>query len=177
MLMRVAILGAALAASVAVPVPAMARETRSEARSETRGSRAMDQLSDPRTQQAMAGAMAAMTEALLDIKIAPFINAMERMGGASGARKSDRHIDRDATLGDMAGPDARRMPREVARKMPQMMGAAAGMAGAVEAMLPQLAAMGAVMAERMRGAMDAPAGRDSEDQSDREPPAGEAQAE
>lgn len=145
MLKRVAVLGAAVVAAAALPVPALAREAHSGQIVET--------LANPGTQQAMAGAMAAMTEALLDLKVGPFAKAMEGMGDATGNRRAARHVDPDATLGDLAGPEARRMPGQVARKLPQMMGAMAGMAGAMEAMLPQLEAMG----EKMKDAMERPA--------------------
>ncbi len=145
MLKRVAVLGAAVVAAAALPVPALAREART--------GQVVEALANPGTQQAMAGAMAAMTEALLDLKIGPLAKALDGMSGAAGSAKSTRHIDPDATLGDLAGPEARRMPGEVARKLPQMMGAMAGMAGAMEAMLPQLEAMG----EKMKDVMGSPA--------------------
>ena len=164
MRMRVAVLGAAVVAAAALPVPALAREAQ--------GGQVAEVLANPGTQQAMAGAMAAMTEALLDMKVGPFARAMEGMDDATGNRRAARRIDYDATLGDLAGPEARRMPRQVARKLPQMMGAMAGMAGAMEAVLPQLEAMG----EKMKDAMGE---RDSDAESDYrdEPPAGEASEE
>ena len=161
MRMRVAVLGGALVAAAALPVPAFAREAN--------GSQVAEVLANPGTQRAMAGAMAAMTEAMLDMKVGPFAKAMEGMDDATGNRRAARRIDPNATLGDLAGPEARRMPREVARKMPKMMGAMAGMAGAMEAMLPQLEAMGA----KMKDAMGQPDGDADGDYRD-EPPAGEA---
>ncbi len=157
MLKRVAVLGAAVLAAAALPVPALAREARS--------GKIVEALANPGTQQAMAGAMAALTEALLDLKIGPFAKALDGMGDTTGNRRAARHIDPDATLGDLAGPEARRMPGEVARKLPQMMGAMAGMAGAMEAMLPQLEAMG----EKMKDAMGQPHGEKFAD-----PPSAEA---
>ena len=118
MRMRVAVLGGALVAAAALPVPAFAREAN--------GSQVAEVLANPGTQRAMAGAMAAMTEAMLDMKVGPFAKAMEGMDDATGNRRAARRIDPNATLGDLAGPEARRMPREVARKMPKMMGAMAG---------------------------------------------------
>jgi hypothetical protein len=156
MRIRVAVLGGVLIAA-ALPGPALARDAH--------GGQASEALANPGTQQAIAGAMAAMTEALLDMKVGSFAKAMEGMSDAAGDRKAARRIDPNATLGDLAGPEARRMPGEVARKLPQMMGAMAGMAGAMETMLPQLEAMG----EKMKDAMGEP-DRD-------EPPAGEASEE
>jgi hypothetical protein len=131
-----------LAASLIAPLPAMARE---------KGiSEAVAKLSDPRTQSMIAGTMTTLMQALMNMKAAPFLQAVDGMEGAmkraTGEKPSDdriaRNIDPDATLGDLAGPDARAMPQEMAAKIPAMMGAMAGMAGSMEAMLPELEAMG-----------------------------------
>ncbi len=137
MTLRSTVIAAAFAVALLAPVTASARE-------QGLGDAAA-KLSDPRLQNAMAGAIAAMSEAMLDMKMAPFAKAMESMGDKDAARE----IDPDATLRDMAGPEAARMPQELSRKVPAMMGAMAGMAGAMEAMLPQFKAMG----ERMKDAM------------------------
>jgi hypothetical protein len=83
------------------------------------------------------------------MKVAPLAKAMEQMGN----RETARSIPRNATLADLAGPEARRMPREISQKVPMMMGAMAGMSEAMEAMLPQLEAM----AEKMKNALPADA--------------------
>lgn len=103
-------------------------------------------LSDPRSQDAMGQALAGMMAALLQIKAEPFARAMEKVGDGRSARA----IPKGATLGDLAGPQARHMPSEVARKVPAMMGAMGAMAGAFEEMLPQLEAMG----RQMEGAVE-----------------------
>jgi hypothetical protein len=137
MKLRAVVLAGGLAAVLLSPVPALARE---------RGpSELTERLNDPELQRNMANALAAMTEALMSIKLAPIANAMEAMGD----KKAARRIDRDATLGDMAGRDGQRVQREVAQRVPQMMGMMAGMAGAMEQMLPALEAMG----KQMEGAM------------------------
>lgn len=103
-------------------------------------------LSDPRTQNAMGEALGDMLAALMQIQAEPFAKAMARMGDGKAARA----IPKGATLGDLAGPQARHMPREVAAKVPAMMGAMGAMAGAFEEMLPQLEAMG----RQMEGAVE-----------------------
>lgn len=141
MKLRAVVLAGGLAAVLLSPVPALARE---------RGpSELAQRLNDPEMQQGMANALAAMTEALMSIKLAPFANAMEAMGD----KKAARRIDRDATLGDMAGRDGKRVQREVAQRVPQMMGMMAGMAGAMEQMLPVLESMGKQMEGAMKGAI------------------------
>ena len=133
MKLRSIALAAGFAAFALAPIPAMARDKDID--------RTIGQLSDPRTQTAAAAAMAAFSEALLDIKMAPFARAMDAAGGAAGDREAARSIDPDATLGEMLGPEAARLPRELSAKVPEMMGAMAGMAGAIEAMVPELEAM------------------------------------
>ena len=134
MSLRSTLLAAGLAAVALAPLPAMARD---------KGlSEAAEKLSDPRMQETIATAMASLSQALMGMKMAPFARAMETMGEANGDREAGREIDPDATLGEMMGPEAERLPRELSARVPAMMGAMAGMAGAVEGMLPELEAMG-----------------------------------
>jgi hypothetical protein len=141
MTLRSSLLAVGFAATLLAPMPAMARE---------KGiSEAVAKLNDPRTQSMIAGTMATMMQALMNMKAAPFVQMMDGMEGAmeratgekTDERQSARNIDPDATLGDLAGADARAMPQEMAEKVPAMMGAMAGMAGSMEAILPELEAM------------------------------------
>lgn len=134
-LLAVPALALVLAAS-----PAMARDDAAR--------RITDQMRNPATQQAMARAMAAMSEAMLNIPLEPFARAVDAMGDHQTAREM-----RGATLGDMAGPDARHVPRELSRKVPAMMGAMGGMADAAVEMAPALKAMAREMGARMTEAM------------------------
>ena len=131
-------LGAITALSVGA-APALAKPRDSD--------RLVERMGDPALQHSMAAAVAALSEAMLDMPVEPVARAMRTIDPNAA-----RDLPRDATVGDLAGPDARRMPREMARKLPQMMGAVAGMAGAMEAMLPQLEAMGDEMRERIEDA-------------------------
>jgi hypothetical protein len=141
MTLRSSLLAVGLAATLLAPMPAMAREKGM--------GEAIAKLNDPRTQQALAGTMTALMQALMNMKAAPFVQMMDGMEGAmeratgekSEDRQSARSVDPDATLGDLAGPEMRAMPQEMAEKVPAMMGAMAGMAGSMEAMLPELEAM------------------------------------
>jgi hypothetical protein len=119
-----------LAALALAPVPALAREAADEDFA--------SELSDPGKQQAMGNAMAAMMGVLLNLKTDPLARAMERMGDHKAARK----IPRGATLGDLAGPEARRMPAEVRRRVPAMMGAMGELAGMIQDIAPELEAIG-----------------------------------
>jgi len=95
---------------------------------------AAGKLSDPAMQMAAAAAMAAMAETILDMDIGPLTRAMDAAGG--GRAVGD--LPRDAKLRDLAGPDAERLPRTIARNVPKAMGSAGEMAGALEDMMPQL---------------------------------------
>jgi hypothetical protein len=136
---------AVLAFAALAPVPALARNSAHDAGLAEVESR----LSDPDTQQAMGDALAGMMAALLDMKAAPFAKAMDKMGKSMGGRPMARNIPDDATLGDLAGPDARRAPGKIAAQVPQMMGAMGAMTGVMQEMLPQLEEMGKRMGEQM----------------------------
>ena len=135
--MRHAVLAACLSLAVLAPQAALARDRAAHDRD---FGEMTARLADPRMQQGMAEIMAALGDALLSMKVAPMMQA----GGRVDPPMADEAaaIDPDATLADLAGPDARRMPARLAREVPQMMGAMAGMAGAMEQMLPELEAMG-----------------------------------
>lgn len=129
---------AVLAALVAVPAPAFARPEGSPLR----------QLSDPLTQQAMGEMLGALVGVMLDMPAEP----LARMAEATGDRDAARRIPRGATIGDLAGPEARRLPREVRRRAPAMIGAMAGLAEVVEEMAPEFEKIGKDFERRMEQA-------------------------
>jgi hypothetical protein len=92
-------------------------------------------LADPRSQIAATVALTALSEMLLDLRIEPIRRAMATVDPEAGA-----DLPPDARLRDLAGPAAANLPGEIGRRVPQTMGAAAGMAGAFQDMLPELAA-------------------------------------
>lgn len=102
-------------------------------------------LGDPARQEALARAVGAMAEVLLDLPLAPIIAPI-----AEAAGEDPRRVDPDATLRKMS-PGAGEVPRQIERQLPRAMGAMAGMSGAVAGMLPQLREA----AERMREALPA----------------------
>lgn len=120
----------ALAALALAPVPAAARDTADDD--------LVGDLSDPRKQEALGNTMAAMMAVMLNIRAEPLVRAMERMG----EHRAARNIPRDATLGDLAGPEARRMPEQVRRQVPAMMGAMGELAGMMQDLAPELEAIG-----------------------------------
>lgn len=137
MLLRQLLVPAALTVLALAPAPALAKERPLGP--------VIAELSDPQRQDQLAGALEGLAAALLDIKVAPFMQAIDRATPGS----APRDLDPDATLADMAGPGARDIPRELGDKLPMMMGMMGTMAGEMEGMLPELEAM----ARRMEGAM------------------------
>ena len=109
------------------PLPALAQDLESDTR-EIAG-----ELSDPVRQAQIATMAEVMADAVLDLPVGPFLRAAETMAG-----RDPEYVDPDLRVGDIAGPDAVRAPREFADRLPEMMGAMAGMAVAMEAVLPQL---------------------------------------
>lgn len=134
--MRRLILAAAL---LPLAGPVMASDTEADLDHMTRA------MGDPARQQAMARALGAMAEVLLDIPLAPIIGPL-----AEAAGEDPRSVDPDTTLRKMS-PVAGNVPRQIERQLPRAMGAMAGMSGALAGMLPQLREA----AERMRDALPA----------------------
>lgn len=124
--MRPIMIAAGLAGVLLAPLPALARESRA--------GDVADKLSDPGAQLAASAALAAMAETILDIDIAPYARAVAAAGGGHAVRD----LPPDARLRDLAGPEAERMPREIAREVPRAMGSASELARSLDAMMPEL---------------------------------------
>jgi hypothetical protein len=101
-------------------------------------------LADPGTQIAATVALTALSEMLLDLNIEPIRRAMATVDPYAGA-----DLPPDARLRDLAGPEAGELPGEIGRRVPQTMGAAAGMIGAFQDLVPELQAT----VDRMRHAL------------------------
>ncbi len=135
--MRAPILTAALLA-IAAPVAASAQDAEGTAAEVERT------LGDPATQEAMAEGMAAASEALLDVPLAPLAKAVARAAG-----EDPEDVDPNMTLRSTS-PAADDVPSRVREELPRVMGAMAGMAGGMGAMVPALREV----AERMREAVE-----------------------
>lgn len=143
---------ATAAASLALATPSVAQDANPELApsasshgAEDSLARMTDELRDPDRQDAVAGMMEAMGEMMLALPVGKLMAAMP-----AGDDNRDP-VDPDATLRDLAGADAERLPAELADRTPQMMGTMAGMADGMAALLPALAEM----AERMRSELPA----------------------
>ena len=74
---------------------------------------------------------------------------MARLLGWAIAGDNPDPVDPDLRVGDLVDPETADAPYEFAHRLPQMMGALAGVAATLEAMLPELRAMGDRLAEDM----------------------------
>ncbi len=122
---------AALAGLALAPLPALAREEPHQGSERDIAKR----LSDPRTQIGATVAMTAFVETLLNMNVEPMRRALDATGSDAAA-----DLPPDARLRDVLGPRADRLPGEIGRRVPETMGAAAGMARAFEDMLPEFKA-------------------------------------
>lgn len=139
--MRIALSALVLMGTTAAPVPALASEGDAQ--------RMADELRDPAMQAQIATAAEAMTRAIMTMPAAPLLRAAETMAG-----RDPETVDPNLTVGDLAGPEAAEAPHELAQRLPEMMGAMAAMSVALEAMLPELKAMGDRIAEDMARTTD-----------------------
>ena len=130
------VLPALAIAGVLSSAPALAAEGES--------ARIAEELTDPVVQERMAAAAEVMTEAVLSMPAGPLLRAAETMAG-----RDPENVDPDLRVSDLVGPEAADAPREFAHRLPQMMSALATMAATMEAMLPELRAMGDRIAEDM----------------------------
>lgn len=129
---------AALSALALMPVPAAAKVDRPLSRD----------LSDPRKQQAIGDMLGALIGVMLEMPADP----LARMAEAAGDRDAARRIPRGAKIADLAGPEARRLPREVRRRAPAMVGAMGELTAALEDMAPEFERIGRDFERRMQQA-------------------------
>ena len=133
--MRIVLRTLALAGALS-PLPALAAPGDA--------ARVAEELNDPVRQAQMAATAEAVTGAVLAMPAAPLMRAAATIAG-----EDPDDIDPDLRVGDLVGPEAAEAPREFAHRLPAMMGAMATMAAMLEAMLPELRAMGDRIAEGM----------------------------
>ena len=96
------------------------------------------------TQYAVAGMLSAMSKALLEMPVAPMLDAVEQ---ASGKRPGN--LPRDARLGDLAGADQDKVREQIVSQVPRAMAAIGAFAMAAQAMTPELERMARTMRESM----------------------------
>ena len=122
---------AAAAASTATPALA----------AEGDAARLADELRDPAKQAEIAAMVETMAALMLEMPVAPLLRAKAEIEGAD-----PEAVDPNLTVRDLAGPEVGDAPRELAVRLPQMMGVLATLAVSFEQMLPELRAMGETIA-------------------------------
>lgn len=126
---RLLVLGAATV--LAVPAPALAQDHGASPPEAEIGVLA-DTLRDPATQVQVADTLGALSQVLLNLKVAPFVEAMEQATG-----EPVRDIDPDERIRDFA-PGAEELPDAIDRELPRAMDRMAGMGDAMQTLLPAL---------------------------------------
>lgn len=125
-------------AALAAPLPALAQDAQLLTPVEAEGTsleQMSDKLSDPVRQQELAMMARAMGEVLLDLPIAPLTEALADIAGEEAPA-----MDRGTTIRSLA-PGSSRVPAEIEKNLPRAMEAMGALAGAMEAMAPELRAM------------------------------------
>ena len=135
--MRMPIIAAAFV--IAAPLPAAAQDVAPDAQELT------ERLSDPELQERMAQMAGILAETLMDMPVGPMVEAMAEV--SDDIERPD--IAPDARVRDLVGPDADGATAEIAEKLPQMLDAMAGMAGAMETMMPHLREMAARLSQEL----------------------------
>lgn len=120
------VLGAASALALSTPVFAQDEPPEAEIGALT------DTLRDPQVQAQAADTLGALSQVLLNLKIAPFLEAMEQ---ATGEPVYD--VDPEDRIRDIA-PDAERLPEAIESELPRAMDRMAGMGDAMQTLLPAL---------------------------------------
>jgi len=131
--MRIVLSAIAAAAAAFASTPALAAEGDA--------ARLADELNDPAKQAEMAAMVQTMANLMLEMPVAPLLRAKAEIEGTD-----PEAVDPNLTVRDLAGPEAENAPREIAVRLPHMMGALATLAVSLEQMLPQLRAMGDTLA-------------------------------
>lgn len=141
--MRVLVMTLA-AGTLVAPLPAFAQDFGPDNDTEAATAQIEATLKNPAMQAAIAEGLAAASEAMLDVPLAPLARAV-----AEAAGEDPEMIDPRMTMRSVS-PDAQDVPDKVRDAMPRMMGAMGSMAGGIGAMMPALREM----AERMREAIE-----------------------
>jgi hypothetical protein len=97
-------------------------------------------LADPRMQDGVAAMIERMAGTMMNMPVGKFASAIEK--AAPGAIKSKKRIREDATVADLAGRNADRLPADLAKGSKQMMGMLSGFAAAFASMIPEFEKMG-----------------------------------
>ena len=102
-------------------------------------------LANPRVQDGVSDMVERMTETMLQLPVGKFAAAVEK--ARPGTVK--KRIDENATIADLAGRDADRLPEALGKGSKQMMGMLSGFAAAFATMVPEFEELGRDLEELM----------------------------
>jgi hypothetical protein len=105
-----------------------------------------DDLANPRVQDGVAAMVERMGETMLDMPVGKFAAAIEK--ARPGTLK--KRIREDATVADLAGRDAERLPAELGKGSRQMMTMLSGFASAFAGMMPEFEDMARDLEKSMK---------------------------
>lgn len=138
---------AALADTDALPAPVTRLAGAEDRRdTETRLNDMARDLADPRVQDGVADMVERIGETVLDLPVGKFAAAVERARPGTVSRR----VREDATVADLAGRDADRLPRELGEGSRQMMSMFSGFAAAFAGMMPAFEDMARDLEASMR---------------------------
>ncbi len=140
-------LGASAAQAQSVDSPAIVLPGESDLDHAIESGALADRLKDPALQQTLSTSVAVLGEILLDLPLAPLAEAAAKMAGEDVAG-----VDPDMTLRNLAGPDADRVPAELAANLPRMMGSLAGALEGAQEITPLLRDLARRVGDAARGA-------------------------
>ncbi len=112
-----------------------------------------EKLADPHMQDGVAAMLGRMTQTMMNMPVGKFASAIEK--AAPGAMKGNKRIREDATVADLAGRNADRLPDDIARGSKQMMGMMSGFAAAFATMIPEFEKMGEALEKGFEDAKSA----------------------
>ena len=139
--MRLPLIAALL---VAAPLPAMAQDEAPDT------SALAERLTDPATQEQAAALTGVLMRALMEMPVGPLVEAMDGVAAEMDMpAPPPSNIAPDARLRDVVGPQGDAAAMQLARRMPEMMETMAGMAGALEGMMPRLREMAQRLPRRL----------------------------
>ncbi len=122
------------------PLPVLAKDEPAAPRADEIAAK----FNDPLTQYAVAGMLSAMAKSLLEMPVAPVIQAAEQ---ASGKRVGN--LPRDARVADLAGTDHESVRDQIVTHVPRAMSALGAFAIFAQAMAPELERMARQMRESL----------------------------
>lgn len=124
-------------ASTTAPI-AFARNTDDSRDAEAKLNELAEDLANPRVQNGVAAMVERMGGTLLNLPVGKFVAAVENARPGT----IEKRIREDATVADLAGRDAKRLPSELGKGSRQMMTMLSGFASAFATMVPEFEAMG-----------------------------------